>query len=173
MKKLSIFIVLCWLVVIFLLSSEPSIKSVARSGEIKEKSVSVFNDLTNNIVDKNDVKKVIHNYLHIDTTFIIRKSAHFIEFFILGILVLNVLIHFCKFNKKIIFISLLLCFLYACSDEFHQLFVTGRTGRFPDVLIDTSGSFIGIISFYFTYWLLKIKPNLTILNNNIKEKLNN
>jgi VanZ family protein len=32
--------------------------------------------------------------------------------------------------------AMAITFLYACSDEFHQLFVPGRAGRFTDVLID-------------------------------------
>ena len=31
---------------------------------------------------------------------------------------------------------------YACTDEFHQLFVPGRAGRFTDVLIDSSGALV-------------------------------
>ncbi|MBQ3466792.1 MAG: VanZ family protein, partial [Oscillospiraceae bacterium] len=40
--------------------------------------------------------------------------------------------------------GLLFCFLYACSDEFHQLFVPGRAGMFSDVLIDTVGVLFGL-----------------------------
>ena len=29
--------------------------------------------------------------------------------------------------------------LYACTDEFHQIFVPGREGAFRDVIIDTCG----------------------------------
>ena len=35
--------------------------------------------------------------------------------------------------------------LYACSDEFHQLFVPGRSGQFIDVCIDSSGALFGIL----------------------------
>lgn len=40
--------------------------------------------------------------------------------------------------------ALLIGFLYACSDEFHQRFVPGRSGEFRDVVIDTAGVLIGI-----------------------------
>ena len=36
--------------------------------------------------------------------------------------------------------------IYASTDEIHQLFVGGRSGRFTDVLIDTAGGFIGIMA---------------------------
>lgn len=43
-------------------------------------------------------------------------------------------------EHKWIGFSLLVTFLYACTDEFHQLFVPGRAGRFTDVLIDCTGA---------------------------------
>ena len=39
-------------------------------------------------------------------------------------------------------LAILFVFLYACTDEFHQLFIEGRSGRFRDVLIDTAGGFL-------------------------------
>lgn len=50
--------------------------------------------------------------------------------------------------KKYLIILSFLFFLYACTDEMHQLFVIGRTSSFIDVLIDTSGSFTGIMIIY-------------------------
>lgn len=46
----------------------------------------------------------------------------------------------CPRGHKWIGFSLLVTFLYACTDEFHQLFVPGRAGRFTDVLIDCTGA---------------------------------
>ena len=46
-------------------------------------------------------------------------------------------------RKKAYIYSLIIVFGYACSDEFHQLFVEGRSGQFKDVLIDTSGGIFG------------------------------
>ncbi|MBR3933539.1 MAG: VanZ family protein [Clostridia bacterium] len=45
-----------------------------------------------------------------------------------------------KSNKKIIILTVVICFLYSLSDEIHQHFVPGRACRALDVLIDTSGS---------------------------------
>ncbi len=57
-------------------------------------------------------------------------------------------------NKKIILITVLICFLYAVSDEIHQYFVPGRACRMLDVIIDTSGSAF----FCFVYFIVsKIK----------------
>lgn len=43
-------------------------------------------------------------------------------------------------------LSLLVCALYACSDELHQLTVPGRSGQLSDVLLDTAGSLCGILA---------------------------
>ena len=47
--------------------------------------------------------------------------------------------------KKAIIIAFLGTFLYACSDEFHQLFIPDRTGRLLDVFIDMIGASLGIL----------------------------
>lgn len=94
--------------------------------------------------------RIIHYTGDIDILrVIVRKMAHFTEYLILGILVINA----CKYNsvKDMIKLSILICILYACTDEIHQLFIQGRGGRIFDVLIDTLGSLTGI----FTYKVLR------------------
>lgn len=76
--------------------------------------------------------------------FVVRKTAHFTEYFILYIFVYNVLCY--NFEKeKCLWVSLIIVFLYASSDEIHQLFVQGRSSRIRDVLIDTSGGTLAMI----------------------------
>lgn len=50
--------------------------------------------------------------------------------------------------------ALMICFLYACSDEFHQRFVDGRTGCMKDVLYDFVG-FGTLSAFVFAVLVLK------------------
>ena len=73
----------------------------------------------------------------------VRKLAHFTIYFLLGSCYF---LSFKNLSKKEVLISILLTFLYACSDEYHQSFVPGRGPAFKDVLIDTSGGTLGIIS---------------------------
>ncbi len=68
--------------------------------------------------------------------FILKKSAHMIEYAILYFLVLRALKY--KYWLPAIFA----CILYALSDEFHQSFVPGRTAKFTDVGFDTMGMLI-------------------------------
>ena len=43
------------------------------------------------------------------------------------------------------------CALYACSDELHQYFVPGRSCRFFDVCVDSTGAFFGALLFWGMY----------------------
>ncbi len=114
------------MVFIFAFSNESGVKSTKRS------------DRVITVLFKNNKKT---NHL---ITFV-RKSAHFIIYFLLGFLVINLFIEFNLSYSQIIVFSLLFCFLYASSDEIHQLFIVGRSGSFFDVLLDTISSFLGIL----------------------------
>ena len=138
-KLLKILILIFWMGIIFAFSHQPN------SGEA-----------TYNIIEKvlptiqtNDLIEVIN--------FIIRKSAHLIEYFILTLLSVSLLKEYTKNKKIIIITSLIFCFIYACTDEFHQAFVIGRTNSFRDVLIDTTGGLLFIITYII--YNLKYKRN--------------
>ncbi len=74
----------------------------------------------------------------------LRKMAHFILYFVLGLL-FTWSMHIEKGNKnKKILIVITFCFFYALTDEFHQAFVPGRGAQWSDVAIDSIGSFFGI-----------------------------
>jgi VanZ family protein len=84
---------------------------------------------------------------------IVRKNAHFIAYLILGLLQVNALYLNGKRGRQAFVLALLISFLYAASDEFHQTFVPGRSGELRDVLIDTAGAITGIV----TYMLVRMK----------------
>lgn len=77
---------------------------------------------------------------------IIRKTAHFSIYAMLGLLTMNFMltIENKKMCKRAI-IALTFCFIYSITDEFHQIFIPGRSGKITDVLIDTSGAIVGIL----------------------------
>ncbi len=92
----------------------------------------------------------------------LRKCMHASIYFGLMLLLLNVFkIGNIKLKKAMLF-SLIICFLYACGDEYHQTFVVGRTGQFSDVLIDMFGASIGMIFYLSCYQLLKWKKKHTV-----------
>lgn len=95
----------------------------------------------------NFIADIITQYLKIDyslLTFIIRKTAHMSEYAVL-LLLLYFGITKIYTHKYSLLISLFITFIYACSDEIHQLFIPGRSGQFTDVMIDTSGALIALI----------------------------
>ena len=71
----------------------------------------------------------------------VRKAAHFTLYFLLGLAFISFLKEFDLDNKQLLIYTVLFVFIYACSDEIHQLFVVGRSGEFLDVLLDTLGGF--------------------------------
>ena len=75
----------------------------------------------------------------------IRKAAHFSIYFTLGLFTLRAVMLHTKQTKAGIAITVLICFLYACSDELHQSFIPGRGPSFRDVMIDTAGALNGIV----------------------------
>lgn len=79
----------------------------------------------------------------------VRKGAHVGVYLVLGLLVVSFINEFFVFNYKTILIACVVCFLYACSDEIHQLLVPGRSGQVKDVLLDFLGSLLGIVGYYF------------------------
>ena len=46
-------------------------------------------------------------------------------------------------------LTVLVSFIYAALDEWHQTFVSGRTGSFRDVMIDTCGALLGVAIVFF------------------------
>lgn len=78
--------------------------------------------------------------------FLILKSFHLMEY---GFLAILLFFAFKKYGWTII-----ISYLYAISDEFHQSFTPGRTPAFRDTLIDLLGILIGL---FILKKLLKIK----------------
>lgn len=129
-------IMLCYNIYKF--SSEPGGKSTQTSEGITE----IFLDVFANGKEMSEPEKTqkIHN-LEVP----VRKSAHFSLYMNLGILTMCCALTF-KWCKAYKFdISEAFVFLYACSDEFHQLFVPGRSGEFADIALDTVAASLGIL----------------------------
>ena len=82
---------------------------------------------------------------------VFRKIAHMAEYFVLTyFLIIALLSH--KINKKKALIAAaLLAVIYAISDEYHQTFILGRSGKSADVLIDS----IGVLAMIWLYYQRK------------------
>ena len=132
-------LVIIWMFVIFNFSSQNGPKSTNTSDVVTSMVVNVTTSVTNKNVSREEVKKRVE-----DSTFLVRKMAHFTEYLILGVLVLQLLSDYTKINKRMLIVSLIICYLYAVSDEVHQIFIPGRTAKVLDTFIDGTGSLVGI-----------------------------
>ena len=142
-KKLNICLLIVWMLVIFFLSNQDSTKSQHLSDNLIIKSVDVVATITNKEITNEKKDQIV-----IKASDTVRTVAHFMEYLVLGILVINVLKDYYKLNTKIVLISIAGCILYAIGDEIHQLFVSGRALQIIDVGIDTLGSTIGVLGYF-------------------------
>ncbi len=123
-------------------SSESDKDSTKIAKTIAEKTVEDFSKLS-----KNKQQEKIK-----ETNGKIRSAAHFAEFIPLGFLILFLMINilFCKKKTRLLIfcsvLALVICALCALFDEIHQIFVDGRSFEVKDILTDTFGSLLGIIS---------------------------
>lgn len=126
MKKIiSIILVIIWCLIIFLFSNQNGNSSTNTSDIINKTVIEVF--------------KVDEKYAN-DTSFIVRKCAHFLLYFILGLLVYNMFNNI-NIQNKLLY-TILFCIIYSITDEIHQYFIPGRTFKLFDILLDSISSFI-------------------------------
>ena len=93
-------------------------------------------------------------FMELDTAqFMIRKLAHFTIYTSLSFSVFRSMSFLFPEKKHLWLFCILFVIAYACLDEFHQLFVNGRSGEFRDVFIDSCGGFLGI---GLNLWLKKL-----------------
>jgi len=126
-------LVLVWMGVIFYLSHQAG----GASSELSSGLVDIVYRILSGLLP----------FISIDVDllhFTVRKFAHFTAYFILGVFILHALVVNREITVKILLASFLFTVVYAISDEVHQLFIPGRSGEVRDVLIDSSGSLLGI-----------------------------
>ncbi len=144
-KTISIVLLILWMIIIFSFSSADANKSTGTSDKVITTMIEIKDKITNNETPNNEKEIIVKN-----SSFYVRKIAHITEYLILGLLMFNALK---QFNILNIYYAIILCVLYSCTDEFHQLFINGRSGSFRDVLIDTIGILLGT----YLYKILVIK----------------
>lgn len=139
MKKtiLWILVVFCMGAIFFFSSQEASESKKVSSGIIKS-VVRVF-DFDDSLSEEK-LTDIVEKL-----TFIVRKGAHFSAYAIICILWALLLKEYNIGGKRNFVLSVLICFIYACSDEIHQIFVPGRSGEVRDVIIDTCGAITGFL----------------------------
>ncbi|MCB9234991.1 MAG: VanZ family protein [Bacteroidia bacterium] len=127
---------LLWMGLIFLLSNQPG----SDSGQLTAKIMAFLQEIGL------DLPLVAGQY----ATLVLRKTAHFTEYFILFLWVKMAL----HGRSRRLLLAFLVCAAYACTDEFHQLFIPGRVGNVGDVLVDSSGA---ALAWALSWWREKMK----------------
>lgn len=84
-------------------------------------------------------------------TFVVRKAAHAVAYFVLGCLAVNALRTHRWRAKNVFAAAIAIVVTYAVSDEAHQLFVSGRSGELRDILIDSIAGLTGVAICVFIY----------------------
>lgn len=141
----SLVLLIIWMGVIFSFSAKPADAS-------SEMSMTTGRFIGHLVIT--DYKKLSHERQEAFAEKIehgVRKTAHALEYALLGILIVQVFISFCKIKG----IYMVICFCmgasYAVTDEIHQLFVPGRSEQIGDVIIDSTGVLLGVLFSYGIY----------------------
>lgn len=145
---------LCIMVGIFYFSHQPAKVSGNLSGGISYRLICLAEPLSGqNWSDEKKwelAEKIDHP---------IRKLAHMTEYAVLGMAaafgVITSVQQAAGSRKYFYFVTQIIGTVYAASDEFHQLFIPGRAGRFSDVVIDSFGVLIGWLLFCLLVWLIR------------------
>ena len=90
----------------------------------------------------------------------VRKAAHAGEYALLGLLILGSLEGICRKGIRRNAAAWVIATLYAATDEFHQLFVAGRSGQVSDVFLDSAGAAAGILAAAFLVRLIGRKQDV-------------
>lgn len=176
LKILSTVFVLIWMITVFIFSGQDGIETLNTSGafihsidsKVSKNEDSPVVSYSNKQADEDDtLKKKEYKYKYSSQVQkIVRKNAHYFLYMLGGILLsvffyVNSSKNNIKENKmetgiairryhifsKCIFYSMIIGIVYACTDEYHQSFVPGRTCSVKDVFIDSLGIITGSIIF--------------------------
>lgn len=117
--------------------------------------------MLNDILHSLNINIILSNHF-------VRKSAHFTEYFVLGVLLFyTAKAYFSKIDYKII-VAPISGLVVACVDETIQLFATGRSGQITDVLLDFSGICTAVLILYVISKMRKFKKDEEVLNGSDK-----
>lgn len=163
---ISWILVIIWASVIFNLSAKTAEASTVQSQGL----ISTFTGLVGAIIPDEETMTRIDG--------IVRETAHGIEYFILGMLLFNALLVTLNYRKQeellltaetgiectdkyralnCFICSLLICCIYAITDEIHQIPIPGRTFQVLDLIIDFTGSLLGITTIKIGHLFIKKK----------------
>lgn len=149
-----ISLVFAWMVLIFFFSAKPADESADMSHSVGRTVGRFF------VPSFEEWDKEAQEAFAERIDYPVRKTAHATEYAVLGILLMAAAGSFSdkRVGERIRRIrmpevgyqsglSFVIGTMYAASDEFHQLFVPGRSGQISDVMLDSVGVLAGTLLF--------------------------
>lgn len=140
LKPLSFVPALCMLYLILYMSSQEGAASTTMSYQVSKTIVLAYNKIFSKGLSNEMLNELIYQ-IHP----LIRKTAHFTEFFALAVTVAFPLYVYKIRGIFLIILGELFCVGVAFLDEYSQSFVFGRNPSYRDVMIDSAGAFCGIL----------------------------
>lgn len=139
-RILSFILLAAWMLLIFVFSSQNAEESSKTSGSVVSAVIETVYPKYETFTPEQQIGITDR------VTLIVRKTAHFSEYFVLGALALAATVTFSKYSAFLRGASaFLLSALYAVFDEVHQYFVPGRACKILDVFIDAAGSLTAVL----------------------------
>ena len=141
LKPLSFLPALIMMYFIYNFSAQTGAESGSLSYEVSKIIILAYNKLLFKGYDNmtlNELIALIHPY--------VRKTAHITEYFLLAASISFPLYVYRIRGFALTLLAGFFCVGFACLDEYHQTFVSGRVGTVHDVCIDSIGILIGIIA---------------------------
>ena len=146
---LSLLAVIAVAVMIFLLSAQEGEESSKLSGNLASFIVRLV------VPDYDELPAAKQKETLNAWFFYIRKAAHFSEYALLAMTLINFLRQ--QRSSRIKQLMGVLAWgaaaLYACTDELHQVFVSDRAAALMDVGIDAAGALTGVLLSLLIIWL--------------------
>jgi len=127
------------MVMIFCFSMENAEDSDQTSGKISMEVIHIIHP------DFDEKPPQVQKTIYDDVQYAVRKTAHFTEYALLGLMMRFCLESWVGRRKWTLPAAWAAGTLYAVTDELHQMQIDGRYGQWKDVLIDSSGVLAGIL----------------------------
>lgn len=161
-KMFKLTLLIGWMLLIFLFSNDTGEVSTKKSDGLIIGTIEFL--LERDLTDAEKIKYV--------DWFVtpVRKGAHLLVYFVLGYLMIYTLKEFRLVDKRTYIYAVILCMLYAVSDEVHQYFVPGRNAGVIDVVIDTVGAGLGVWRWGKKFKLQTRKTEIQFLRKRKKKK---
>lgn len=148
LRTLLIILTVTVMAVIFILSADNADESNAKSDLISDSII--YNILASFELTEEEIEKLLDNCV-----VVVRKTAHFAEYAVLGFLLYAVCASFFIPVVRSALLSFVMGTLYAVSDEIHQYFVPGISCQISDMLLDSAGVICGICALMLMLWFIR------------------